>query len=162
MLVASAGGRDQGEETISIAAGWYADPVTPGGLRWWDGTAWTASVAVPPPTAAAAPPPYVPVERRIPAADPAGWTAMDLVVPRARSLGVRALVWGIVAMILPVAILPAVLAIVFGAGGLDRGNALRRAGMPAQGRTAAIVGLVLGGASVVVLVIVLLVVSRLG
>lgn len=29
--------------------GWYADPVTSsGGLRWWDGTAWTAQVASPP------------------------------------------------------------------------------------------------------------------
>ncbi|MGW3088706.1 DUF2510 domain-containing protein [Streptomyces sp. NPDC001108] len=33
--------------------GWYPDAATPGGERWWDGTAWTAHLR---PTAPAAPP----------------------------------------------------------------------------------------------------------
>ncbi len=44
------------------AAGWYADPTTPGMKRYWDGRAWTAKTV--PPSAAlavpAAPPPGTP------------------------------------------------------------------------------------------------------
>ena len=36
-------------------AGWYADPTTPGGLRYWDGTEWTQRVAAASPQPSAAP-----------------------------------------------------------------------------------------------------------
>jgi len=44
---------------VSTPAGWYSDPTgDPGAMRWWDGEAWTAHVAVtalpPPPETAAA------------------------------------------------------------------------------------------------------------
>ncbi|MEY2848161.1 MAG: hypothetical protein RI885_826, partial [Actinomycetota bacterium] len=30
------------ESSVSTIAGWYPDPADDAGLRWWDGTAWTA------------------------------------------------------------------------------------------------------------------------
>ena len=41
------------------SAGWYADPNEPGGLRWWNGAAWTEhrTPAAPPSTAVAVPSP---------------------------------------------------------------------------------------------------------
>lgn len=41
-------------------AGWYADPGGSGGLRYWDGAAWTGHVTPPRPAATTAPPGYVP------------------------------------------------------------------------------------------------------
>lgn len=122
---------------MSIAAGWYADPAGPGMLRWWDGTTWTTTTAPMPPPAA-----YGAV------ADDAGWNPMDLLVPRARSLGVRALIWGIVGVVLPIAFLPAVMALVFGAMGLDHARRLQAAGVPAD-RRLPIAGIVLGAVSLV-------------
>lgn len=37
-------------------AGWYPDPVTASGHRWWDGQAWTSATHPPAPTAAVAQP----------------------------------------------------------------------------------------------------------
>lgn len=56
---------DEAEAGSSAAlpvAGWYADPEVPGGMRYWDGAAWTQN-RVPPPTAGgypAVPPPATP------------------------------------------------------------------------------------------------------
>ncbi len=36
---------DPSPPTSGPAAGWFADPAGPGGLRWWDGTAWTEHTA---------------------------------------------------------------------------------------------------------------------
>lgn len=41
--------------TSAPAAGWYPDPVEPGGMRWWSGTGWTAHVSPPVAPAAVAP-----------------------------------------------------------------------------------------------------------
>ena len=52
-------------DTPSVPAGWYADAEVPGGLRWWDGAAWTEH-RQPPPT-----PPEIPVpQSTIPAFSP--------------------------------------------------------------------------------------------
>jgi hypothetical protein len=32
-----------------VPAGWYPDPANPSGLRWWDGTGWTAQASQPSP-----------------------------------------------------------------------------------------------------------------
>jgi hypothetical protein len=136
---------------MSIAAGWYADPAGPGTVRWWDGAAWTTTTApMPPPPPSAAPTPYVApyVAPYGAVADDAGWNPMDLLVPRARSLGVRALIWGIVGVVLPIAFLPAVMALVFGAMGLDHARRLQAAGWPAD-RRVPIAGIVLGAVSLV-------------
>lgn len=120
---------------MSIAAGWYADPAGSGGLRWWDGVAWTASTAP------------MPAPAMSPGDD--SWQPINLLVPRARTLGTRALVWGIVALLLPIAFAPAIMAIVFGAMGLDYSRRLRSAGEPDPTRGSSIAGLVLGGLSLV-------------
>ena len=81
------------------------------------------------------------------------WTAVNLVIPKASSLGVRALVWGIVAIVIPIVLLPGILAIVFGAAGLGRSIDRRRRGLPDDGRGTSIAGLVLGGSSLVLMVV---------
>ena len=53
------------------AAGWYADPSGTGGMRWWDGTAWTENVTPPTPPA----PPAAPVAPEPPAAPQAAVAA---------------------------------------------------------------------------------------
>jgi hypothetical protein len=130
---------------MSIVAGWYADPAGPGMLRWWDGTSWTLTTAPMP----SVPPQHSPYGAVPPGVTPddGPWNTMDLLVPRARTLGTRALVWGIVAILLPIAFAPAVMALVFGAMGLDRSRRLQASGLPASGRSGSIAGLVLGGAS---------------
>lgn len=135
---------------MSVVAGWYADPAGPGMLRWWDGASWTSTTApmplVPPQPAPYGAAPYGAAPSGV-TPDDGPWNAMDLLVPRARTLGTRALVWGIVAIVLPIAFAPAVMALVFGAMGLDRSRRLQASGLPASGRSGSIAGLVLGGAS---------------
>lgn len=43
------------EQTPGTPAGWYPDPQNPGQQRYWDGTAWAASVPPPAPAAPSAP-----------------------------------------------------------------------------------------------------------
>jgi hypothetical protein len=83
---------------------------------------------------------------------PDGWDPMDLLVPRARTLGTRALVWGIVAVVLPIAFAPAVMALTFGAMGVDHSRRLRAAGLPDEVRGKSVAGLVLGGLSLLAVV----------
>lgn len=42
------------ETKPATPAGWYADPGNSGGLRWWDGSQWTAHTSVPQPQQTAA------------------------------------------------------------------------------------------------------------
>ena len=52
------------------SAGWYPDPSTPGILRFWDGTAWTAHTSAPNPVAQpAAAPAAAPEPRKSPGVD---------------------------------------------------------------------------------------------
>lgn len=34
---------------LAVPPGWYRDPTRSGGLRWWDGCAWTNDVSAAPP-----------------------------------------------------------------------------------------------------------------
>lgn len=43
--------------TMTTPAGWYDDPMTPGGKRYWDGMQWTEHVQAPPAPVPGAPPP---------------------------------------------------------------------------------------------------------
>jgi hypothetical protein len=40
------------DSAVAPAPGWYPDPSSPGGLRWWSGAAWTEHVSAPVPPAA--------------------------------------------------------------------------------------------------------------
>ncbi|PPF79791.1 hypothetical protein C5B96_12180 [Subtercola sp. Z020] len=105
--------------------GWYPDPTVPGNTRWWDGTRWTHHMPVPP------------AQRATPAA-PNGFATAALV------LGIC----GFVLMGIPFGIglllggIPDVLAVVFGIVALTRAPLLG-----GVGRAPAIVGIVLGGVS---------------
>jgi hypothetical protein len=130
------------------------------------------------PPVSSAPPPPAPHTLRpafAPAAIPVGYgfapappvvdrdefTALSLIVPQQQSLPIRALVWGIVAMLLNVTILPSLFAIGFGVAGGARARRLDRAGLGPQGRGMSIAGLTLGivGAATGVLAIVLFVIA---
>jgi uncharacterized RDD family membrane protein YckC len=76
----------------AIPANWYPDPAGGGGLRYWDGAAWTEHVVPPtpqyyPPYAAWGPPPWKGAQLGRPAAGPGA-----LAHP-GRRLGARALDW---------------------------------------------------------------------
>lgn len=141
---------------MSIAAGWYADPVQPGALRWWNGTGWTdavqhpAAVGVP---AAYGYPGYAPVHQ--PVYDVAArqeFAPIHLLLPQAQSAATRSLVWGIVAVLLFVAFPAAIVAIAFGGIGLARAAKLQSRGAAPSGRGRAIAGIVLGSLSLLLLV----------
>lgn len=110
------------------AAGWYPDPERTAASRFWDGSAWTehtkgtAPLYAPPQPGSATPPDQ----------------AMPLQDAQRNGIATAGLVLGIVALVLDVALIPTVLALVFGGVGLSRAAA--RGGV---GRVRAIVGLVL-------------------
>lgn len=140
-------------------AGWYADPVTSGIVRYWNGTAWTEHTAphVPVPSvgygatseAAAAETSY---------GNPAGYVSLPshssylpapgpqyvVAVPPNNSKATRALVWGIISIFINPFALPSVLAIVFGAQARTTADQMERAGIVDSGRGQATAGLVLG------------------
>jgi hypothetical protein len=141
---------------MSFVAGWYADPAKAGGLRWWDGAAWTSSIA-PSPVAVPAPPAYPPPAYPPPAyvspsaAQPAygaitkeRWSPIELVVPAERTMATRALVWGVLSVPFFIAFPTWIMAITFGAIGIARANRLRAMGGVPVGRGRSIAGLVLG------------------
>ena len=145
---------------MSFVEGWYADPGRPGYLRWWDGWAWTTSIA---PSSASEtaepavappgyPPPAFPPLGYAPPTDPPPyaavtnerWSPIELVIPAERTMATRALVWGILSVPLFIAFPVWMLAITFGAIGIARANRLRAAGGVPVGRGRSIAGLVLG------------------
>jgi hypothetical protein len=116
--------------------GWYLDPATPGVQRWWSGAGWTehaAPVAIAP-------------------AQPRGLEPIDLLVPRPHTFGPRGLIWGIITFILPVAILPAVLALVFSIPALVTARNARRLGQPAS-TAMPLAGLILGSVSLLAFIV---------
>jgi hypothetical protein len=140
---------------MSFVEGWYADPGRPGSLRWWDGFAWTTSIASSPAPAnePVYPPPAHPPAGYAPppSAQPAygavtteRWSPLELVIPAERTMGTRALVWGILSVPLFIAFPVWMMAITFGAIGIARANRLRSMGGIPAGRARSIAGLVLG------------------
>lgn len=126
-------GMTGGPAPAAVPPGWYRDPALPDTERWWTGARWSEHIR---------------------AAELFGGS--ELLVPRASSWSKRALVWGIVAVVLPIAFLPGVLAVVFGGIALPRERNAALAGQPAHvGRARA--GLILGviGLAVGVLIVVL-------
>lgn len=116
----------------TVAPGWYADPMAPGQARWWSGLDWTHHVQ---------PLPSAPQ----PGGSSAGqsWDSA-LLVPRERTFAVRALVWGIVAVVIDPLLAPSVLAIVYGILALRRTRGLVAQGAIPVGRRRAIAGIALG------------------
>lgn len=72
------------------------------------------------------------------------FTAVNLLVPQQQTLPVRALVWGIVAVLLWFAVAPSIFAVVYGVLGARRARRLELAGLGAQGRGMSIAGIALG------------------
>jgi hypothetical protein len=107
-------------------------------MRWWSGQGWTEYTS---PSAQPAELPYSLDDR-------AGFTALNLVVPSGRSVATRSLVWGIVSVLIPV-LLISVLAIVFGAIGLNRARVRVRSGYAPDGRGRALAGVILGCVSLI-------------
>ena len=70
------------------SAGWYPDPSTPGILRFWDGTAWTAHTSTPNPVAQPpAAPAAAPEPRKSPGVDTnTVWIWLIVLLPLASSL----------------------------------------------------------------------------
>lgn len=100
--------------------GWYRDPSGPG-ERWWTGMQWSEHA-------------------RENAAESNG---MGLLIPQPSTYATRALVWGIIAIVLPLAFLPGIFAIFFGGSALGRETAKERQGLPSK-RGRALAGLILG------------------
>ncbi len=100
--------------------GWYRDPGLPDTERWWTGARWSEHTRT--------------TEL---------FSGSELIVPRSSSWAGRSLFWGIVAVVIPIAFVPGVLAVVFGAIALPRERNAAQSGRPARvGRARA--GLVLG------------------
>ena len=119
-----------GTPTSAVAPGWYADPMAPGQARWWSGLDWTHHVQ-PLPTIG----------------QPGSSTSTSdsaLLVQRERKLATRALVWGIVAVVIDPLLAPSILAIVYGIIALQRIRRLAAQGAIPVGRRRAITGIVLG------------------
>jgi hypothetical protein len=115
----------------TVAPGWYADPMTPGQARWWSGLDWTHHVQ-----------PLPAIARSAMAEE--SWGPVNLLVPRQRTMAVRALVWGIVAVVIDPLLAPSILAIVYGVIALGRSRQLTAQGQLPVGRRRAIAGIVLG------------------
>jgi hypothetical protein len=116
-------------QAVAVVPGWYADPMAPGQARWWSGVDWTHHVQ---------PMPSI-VQ---PGQEP--WGAVNLIVPRQRTLAVRSLVWGIVAIVIDPLLAPSILSIVYGVMALGRIRQLTAQGYAPVGRRRAIAGIVLG------------------
>lgn len=104
-----------------------------------------ASAPYPVLTPRTGPAPYGAPAPITPDAEP--WSPINLLVPSGPSLPIRALVWGAVSIPLFIGILPGIMAILFGAGGLARDKSLRARGQFPPGRTESIMGIVLGSVS---------------
>ena len=126
--------------------GWYLDPTSSAHLRWWSGEGWTDHLQ-PLPVAAPAPI-FQPVDLE---------PELGLLVPKLSSMATRALVWGIVAVVLPYVFLPSILAIVYGVVGMANDRTLVANGRPSNA-TRAKAGVILGivGAALGVAIFVLI------
>jgi hypothetical protein len=113
--------------------------MAPGQARWWSGVDWTHHVQ-----------PF----SSIPGLGSAvqSWDS-SLLLPRERSLPVRSLVWGIVALVINPLLAPSVLAIVYGIMVLIRADRLVAQGAEPFGRSRGIAGIVLGSIGAVAAIV---------
>lgn len=81
------------------------------------------------------------------------FTAINLLVPQQQTLPVRALAWGILAMVFSVTVAPSIFALVFGIMGVRRARRLEDAGLGAPGRGMSIAGIALGSVGLGMLVL---------
>jgi hypothetical protein len=153
-------------------AGWYADPVTAGIVRYWDGTAWTEHTAphapIPPATSSplvggngetagysaaphssaagsyGQPAGYAPMQSYSPYSSGSVNPHYVVAVPPKNGKATRALVWGIISIFINPLALPSILAIVFGAQARTTAEQMERARLVDSGRGRAIAGIVLG------------------
>lgn len=123
----------------TVVPGWYADPMAPGQARWWSGIDWTHHVQ-----------PF----SSIPGLGSAvqSWDS-SLLLPRERTLPVRSLVWGIVALVINPLLAPSILAIVYGIMVLIRADRLVAQGGEPFGRSRGIAGIVLGSLGAVAAIV---------
>ena len=150
---------------MNPVAGWYTDPTEADAVRYWDGNAWTNHTA-PAPSAQAVP--TVPTGYAQPAAPQAqysvGYAAQPqptyfpnnsqplyypqpqyvVPVPAKNSKATRALVWGLISIVINPFALPSILAIVFGAQARRVADDMERAGLPNSRRGRATSAMVVG------------------
>lgn len=131
--------------------GWYSDPATGSGLRWWDGQVWTEHVRHAPNLGASSESdlPYVPVAdySRQPVSAPLPQklthAQKDKEVRRNNILGYAGLVLSLIALIVNFFAIPSILGIIFSSIGLARAQSLEGRSR-VTGRGTSIAGLVIG------------------
>ena len=131
---------------MTAVPGWYSDPSATGMVRYWDGAGWTQHIQPLPAAPAPAPvagyaasPQYAPYPTHHP-----GFSPYAPALPVKNSPATRALVWGIISIVINPFGLPSILAIVFGAQGRKLAEQLESAGQRESGRGRATSGLVVG------------------
>jgi len=123
------------DETAPVA-GWYPDPESPGGERWWSGSGWSDHRRTPGSVAVAAP-------AWQPAAAPEGAAPVYYApVAPVNGFAVAGLATSLGSLLVP--LLPAIIGAILSGIGLRRARERQAAGIPNTGRGLAVAGLICG------------------